>query len=298
MGGRRPAVFDRIEQAPNLTAGLIDTLVSQIESGELAPGQRLPTEQAIVTATGVSRTVVREALASLRARGLITTRQGLGAFVAESATPRSFSIDSKAGLADALRIYELRLGIEAEAASLAAVRRTEEDSVAAASGIGRDLRCDPCQPFGCRGGFHLSPHHAARRRQPLFQPGLRRGRQRDHPPAAPSPRRDERPGARVVHAPAPRRTRVDRDRHRAGRRLRRAPCRAISSPEVLRAPPEAWVVRRFARGWSRGTLWFCGMLRFAAPNRLSLGSARRSQPCRAQVWENEASRSSRKWKDP
>jgi GntR family transcriptional repressor for pyruvate dehydrogenase complex len=127
MGGRKPAVFDRIEQAPNLTAGLIDTLVSQIESGELTPGQRLPTEQAIVAATGVSRTVVREALASLRARGLITTRQGLGAFVTESATPRSFSMDSKGGLEDALQVFELRLGIEAEAASLAAVRRTEED---------------------------------------------------------------------------------------------------------------------------------------------------------------------------
>jgi GntR family transcriptional regulator, transcriptional repressor for pyruvate dehydrogenase complex len=127
MGGRKPAVFDRIEQAPNLTAGLVDTLVSQIESGELTPGQRLPTEQAIVAATGVSRTVVREALASLRARGLITTRQGLGAFVTESATPRSFSMDSKLGLIEGLQVFELRLGIEAEAASLAAVRRTEED---------------------------------------------------------------------------------------------------------------------------------------------------------------------------
>jgi GntR family transcriptional regulator, transcriptional repressor for pyruvate dehydrogenase complex len=127
MGVRKPAVFDRIEQAPNLTAGLIDTLVSQIEAGELAPGQRLPTEQAIVAATGVSRTVVREALASLRARGLITTRQGLGAFVAESVTPRSFSMDGKGGLADALQVFELRLGIEGEAASLAAVRRTDED---------------------------------------------------------------------------------------------------------------------------------------------------------------------------
>src|SRR5206468_10934417 len=56
---------------------------------------RSPTEQAIVNATGVSRTVVREALASLRARGLITTRQGLGAFVAETVPARSFAIDAE-----------------------------------------------------------------------------------------------------------------------------------------------------------------------------------------------------------
>ena len=76
-------LFDAIQQTPNLRSGLVETLIAQIESGDLAPGQRLPTEQAIVAATGVSRTVVREALASLRAKGLITTRQGLGAFVVE-----------------------------------------------------------------------------------------------------------------------------------------------------------------------------------------------------------------------
>ncbi|MDR6291582.1 MULTISPECIES: FadR/GntR family transcriptional regulator [Inquilinus] len=122
---RDPAAFGAIRKAPNLTAGLIETLVAQIESGDLAPGQRLPTEQAIVSATGVSRTVVREALASLRARGMITTRQGLGAFVAETALPRSFSIepDKLESIADVLQVLELRLSIEVEAAGLAAERR-------------------------------------------------------------------------------------------------------------------------------------------------------------------------------
>ncbi|WP_428377103.1 FadR/GntR family transcriptional regulator [Lichenicoccus sp.] len=127
MGGR-PALFSRIEQAPNLTGGLIETLVAQIECGQLAPGQRLPTEQAIVAATGVSRTVVREALASLRARGLITTRQGLGAFVADHTTRRSFTIDGADNtLADTLSVLELRMSIEVEAAGLAAGRRSAAD---------------------------------------------------------------------------------------------------------------------------------------------------------------------------
>jgi GntR family transcriptional repressor for pyruvate dehydrogenase complex len=130
MKDARDPLFQRIQQTPNLTSGLIDTLVSQIESGQLAPGQRLPTEQAIVAATGVSRTVVREALASLRARGLITTRQGLGAFVARDGGPRSFSIDAEERLRNTLQILELRLGVETEAAALAALRRTDAEVAA------------------------------------------------------------------------------------------------------------------------------------------------------------------------
>src|ERR1043165_1452542 len=76
-----PMTFDAIPQAPNLRTGLVETLIAQIESGDLAPGQRLPTEQAIVAATGVSRTGVREAPAFLPAKGFITTRPGLRSFL-------------------------------------------------------------------------------------------------------------------------------------------------------------------------------------------------------------------------
>lgn len=129
MADRDASLFDAIQQTPNLRSGLVETLIAQIESGDLAPGQRLPTEQAIVAATGVSRTVVREALASLRAKGLITTRQGLGAFVAKDPSPRAFSIvpTDLESIDEVLRVLELRMGVEVEAAGLAALRRTEED---------------------------------------------------------------------------------------------------------------------------------------------------------------------------
>jgi len=116
-----------IRPVANLTTGLVASLAAQIESGAMAPGQRLPTEQAIVAATGVSRTVVREALASLRARGLITTRQGLGAFVADAAATRSFTLASEQSRDAVLQILELRLAIESDAAALAAARRTEAE---------------------------------------------------------------------------------------------------------------------------------------------------------------------------
>jgi DNA-binding FadR family transcriptional regulator len=122
-------LFRAVRQTPNLTAELVDQLVGQIEIGALAPGQRLPTEQSIVEATGVSRTVVREALASLRARGLITTRQGLGAFVAVNPPLKTFSVapDDLESIADILRLLELRIGLEVEAAGLAAARRLPGD---------------------------------------------------------------------------------------------------------------------------------------------------------------------------
>src|SRR4051812_2629171 len=70
----------------SLTHALIERLTAQIIGGELRPGAQLPTEQELIAATGVSRTVIREAVAALRAEGLVVTRQGVGAFVAQ--TPR------------------------------------------------------------------------------------------------------------------------------------------------------------------------------------------------------------------
>lgn len=129
MTDKDPAFFDSIQQVPNLRSGLVDTMAAQIESGDLAPGTRLPTEQAIMTATGVSRTVVREAFAALRARGLITTRQGLGAFVTDNPQPRTFSIvpTDLESIDDIISVLELRIGIEVEAVGLAAIRRDDED---------------------------------------------------------------------------------------------------------------------------------------------------------------------------
>jgi GntR family transcriptional regulator, transcriptional repressor for pyruvate dehydrogenase complex len=128
MRGQVLLGFDPIRKSTNLTGGLVETLAAQIEAGELTPGQRLPTEQAIVDATGVSRTVVREALASLRAKGLITTRQGLGAFVAER-PPKAFAVnaDEMNSISEVLRLLELRMSVEVEAAAFSAERRTTAD---------------------------------------------------------------------------------------------------------------------------------------------------------------------------
>ena len=112
----------------SLTSELVARLTDDITSGKLPPGSRLPTEQELIAATGVSRTVVREAVAALRAEGLVVTRQGVGAFVPENARrPLRIEVDPLAPLRAVLHVMELRTGIEIEAAGLAAERASPSD---------------------------------------------------------------------------------------------------------------------------------------------------------------------------
>ncbi len=113
--------------SPNLTSELVKRISLEIESGKIPPGARLPTEQELISATGVSRTVVREAISALRADGLVITRQGVGAFVSPDAGNRPFRInrDEVRSIKDVLKIFELRISIETEAAGFAAERRTK-----------------------------------------------------------------------------------------------------------------------------------------------------------------------------
>ena len=109
-----------------LSRGLFEQLAEQIKSGRLAPGARLPTEQELTRAARVSRTVVREAVAALRAEGLVVTRQGVGAFVTAEPQRAPFRIDPDKlkSIDDILNVMELRLGVEIESAGLAAERAT------------------------------------------------------------------------------------------------------------------------------------------------------------------------------
>ena len=116
----------RTGQLPDLIASEI---MSQILGGELKPGDVLPTEAALAESFGVSRNVVREAIARLRSDGLIETKQGRGATVRPPSERATFRVDMSAleettSLAD---LFELRGILEIEAAGLAALRRTDDD---------------------------------------------------------------------------------------------------------------------------------------------------------------------------
>jgi DNA-binding FadR family transcriptional regulator len=128
----RPLASER-----KLSRGLFDQLAEQIKRGRLAPGERLPTEQALTRAARVSRTVVREAVAALRAEGLVVTRQGVGAFVSAEPQRAPFRIDPERlqSLDNVLNIMELRIGVEIESAGLAAERASRVQTRAIASAL-------------------------------------------------------------------------------------------------------------------------------------------------------------------
>lgn len=112
-----------------LALQLVDTLAENIRGGQIGPGQRLPTESALMAEHGVSRTVVREALSQLQASGLVETRHGIGTFVLDGAESAAFRIGPRqmATLQDVIAVLELRIGLETEAAGLAALRREERN---------------------------------------------------------------------------------------------------------------------------------------------------------------------------
>ncbi|RUY86847.1 FadR/GntR family transcriptional regulator, partial [Mesorhizobium sp. M7A.F.Ca.CA.001.10.2.1] len=73
----------RVERKPKLSETVVTTIRKQLQAGEILPGHKLPTEGQLTETFGVSRTVIREALAKLAADGLVEPRQGAGVFVTE-----------------------------------------------------------------------------------------------------------------------------------------------------------------------------------------------------------------------
>src|SRR5690554_2177238 len=110
--------------ADRLTDRLAAHLLAQIESGELTPGDRLPTQQQLADAHGVSQGVVREAVHQLRSRGILASRQGSGVYVSAQALSKPLAFDPQVldSLSSVVQIVEVRRAIESEIAALAAVR--------------------------------------------------------------------------------------------------------------------------------------------------------------------------------
>lgn len=111
---------------PDLVA---DRIAKAIQDGSLKPGDRLPTEHEFVQRLGVGRTSVREGLQKLQALGLVETRKGRGTFVSHvggddvGGFPR-WSAMHRFAISEML---EIRMGLEATAAGLAAQRASSSD---------------------------------------------------------------------------------------------------------------------------------------------------------------------------
>jgi len=109
---------------------VFEQLRDLIFRGQLKPGQKLLPERELARSLGVSRPTVREAINKLVDRGLVEHRQGQGTFVCspdptQAANPLKAVMDGHE--ASLLELLEVRLGLECNAAELAARRASAED---------------------------------------------------------------------------------------------------------------------------------------------------------------------------
>lgn len=125
------APFPSLARPERLSDKVVTAIRARILDGAMPPGARLPSENDLSHQLGVSRPIVREGLARLKADGLLESRQGSGIFVAAEPGAAAFKLVEDRAAAIAPRelrdIFELRAIVEVSAAELAAERRTDAD---------------------------------------------------------------------------------------------------------------------------------------------------------------------------
>ncbi|MHB0775385.1 FadR/GntR family transcriptional regulator [Halomonas sp. WWR20] len=119
----------KISREGSLSLHVADQLESLITGGSISVGQKLPTENGLCDAFGVSRTVIREAITHLKSLGLVETRRGVGTTVIRTTIIEAMPAKriSPTTVEDILHVLELRLNLEPAAAELAAQRHDDED---------------------------------------------------------------------------------------------------------------------------------------------------------------------------
>src|SRR5450830_1049031 len=119
-----------VPQRQSLVATVVEQLADQVRSGAVAPGSRLPAESELSRLFEVSRTVVREAVAQLKADELVETLPGQGLYVTNPG-PGQGILRLRPPEGDASQIaselLEFSAGLEADSARLSALRRTRAD---------------------------------------------------------------------------------------------------------------------------------------------------------------------------
>lgn len=164
----------KLEMQPIKKSTLVERLVAevrgQITAGALAPGRALPTEAKMAADFGVSRPLLREALAELRAEGFVETISGRGTFVrhpSEADLAEAFSRQLLlSGTEDgptADHLYEARRAIEVVAAELAAQRATPDsiETLRKLLTAMRDSGGDAAAYTAADVGFHIAVARAS-----------------------------------------------------------------------------------------------------------------------------------------
>ena len=109
---------------------VVQQFIDAVIAGEMAVGQKLPSEVQLAAEFQISRNILREALKTLKVMGVIENAHGKGTFIAENARQRIASLDYIEALAadqTVMDLFEVRIVIEPGLAQFAAERRTAED---------------------------------------------------------------------------------------------------------------------------------------------------------------------------
>ncbi|NEU30659.1 FadR family transcriptional regulator [bacterium LRH843] len=111
---------------------VIERILESIEQGSINPGDRLPSERELAEQLSASRSVIREAMSILQNNGIIDIRPGIGIFLMQDEKESVLNrmdkvINGNDGHNHLLELLEVRQGIEAQSAYLAAQYANEKD---------------------------------------------------------------------------------------------------------------------------------------------------------------------------
>jgi DNA-binding FadR family transcriptional regulator len=131
-GAKRP--FQSLQEmrgSLKLSDRIVNEFEERIVSGELAPGERLPTESELCDLLDVSRSVVRDAVRTLAARGLLEVRQGRGMIVTspdDNAYSEALTLLLARSDLTMSDIFDARIKLETQLGMLAVDSATKEDA--------------------------------------------------------------------------------------------------------------------------------------------------------------------------
>lgn len=124
----KSSLFGAIERPKRLPDEVAESIISAISEGTLKPGDKLPSEAELSENFRVARTVVREAISLLKFDGIVDSRRGVGAFVANREERTSFRISPACfeKRKEIIKLLQLRTSVQSGAAALAAELRSDE----------------------------------------------------------------------------------------------------------------------------------------------------------------------------
>jgi len=162
------------ENRPQTTGSIRETILERIKSGEWPAGTTLPSERELMNEFQVSRIPLREALAGLRALGVLHTRAGSGtrvqrvdAHTVAQLLPLLVTLEGERTFG---QVFELRLALEAQTAALAALRHNDHDARLLRAGLDRlraDLDANLDEAVDTDLDFHVAIARATQ--NPLFE---------------------------------------------------------------------------------------------------------------------------------